>query len=45
VGRRRAAGESVAKVSRLVGYGTPSAFVAAFHRETGLTPGDYFRTA
>jgi AraC-like DNA-binding protein len=40
-----AAGESVAKVSRLVGYGTPSAFVAAFRRETGLTPGEYFRAA
>jgi len=40
-----AAGESVAKVSRRVGYGTPSAFVAAFRREVGLTPGDYFRAA
>jgi AraC-like DNA-binding protein len=40
-----AAGESVAKVSRLVGYGAPSAFVAAFRRETGVTPGDYFRSA
>ena len=39
-----AAGESVAKVARRVGYGTPSAFVAAFRRETGLTPGGYFRT-
>ncbi|GIH11925.1 AraC family transcriptional regulator [Rugosimonospora africana] len=38
-----AAGESVARVARRVGYGTPSAFVAAFHRETGLTPGGYFR--
>jgi AraC-like DNA-binding protein len=38
-----AAGESVATVARRVGYGTPSAFVAAFHRETGLTPGGYFR--
>ena len=40
-----AAGESVAKISRQVGYGAPSAFVAAFRRETGLTPGEYFRTA
>jgi AraC-like DNA-binding protein len=39
-----AAGESVAKVARRVGYGTPSAFVAAFRRETGLTPGGYFRS-
>jgi AraC-like DNA-binding protein len=39
-----AAGESVAKVARRIGYGTPSAFVAAFRRETGLTPGGYFRT-
>jgi AraC-like DNA-binding protein/quercetin dioxygenase-like cupin family protein len=38
-----AAGESVARVARRVGYGTPSAFVAAFRRETGLTPGGYFR--
>jgi AraC-like DNA-binding protein len=26
-----------------VGYATPSAFVAAFRRETGLTPAAYFR--
>ena len=26
-----------------VGYDTPSAFVAAFRRETGQTPGSYFR--
>ena len=37
-----AAGEPVARVARRVGYGTPSAFVAAFRRETGLTPGGYF---
>jgi AraC-like DNA-binding protein len=36
--------EPVARVARRVGYGTPSAFVAAFHRETGLTPGGYFRS-
>ncbi|HEY2671003.1 MAG TPA: helix-turn-helix transcriptional regulator [Rugosimonospora sp.] len=39
-----AAGESVARAARRVGYGTPSAFVAAFRRETGLTPGGYFRS-
>jgi len=42
---RLAAGESVATVARHVGYETPSAFVAAFRRETGLTPGSYFSTA
>lgn len=40
---RLAAGESVATAGRRVGYETPSAFVAAFRRETGLTPGNYFR--
>ena len=40
-----AAGESIAAVAHRVGYGTPSAFVAAFRRETGLTPGAYFRAA
>ena len=37
-----AAGEPVANVARRVGYDTASAFVAAFRRETGLTPGAYF---
>jgi AraC-like DNA-binding protein/quercetin dioxygenase-like cupin family protein len=37
-----AAGEPVGRVARAVGYQTPSAFVAAFRRETGLTPGAYF---
>lgn len=37
-----ATGEPVAAVARRVGYDTGSAFVAAFHRETGLTPGSYF---
>ena len=41
---RLAAGEPIAAVARRVGYETPSAFVAAFHRETGLTPGGYFRS-
>jgi len=39
-----AAGQSVTSVSRRVGYETVSAFVAAFHRETGLTPAAYFRS-
>jgi AraC-like DNA-binding protein/quercetin dioxygenase-like cupin family protein len=39
-----AAGEPVSNVARRIGYDTPSAFVAAFRRETGLTPGGYFRT-
>jgi AraC-like DNA-binding protein len=42
---RLAAGDSVATVARHVGYETPSAFVAAFRRETGLTPGRYFRSS
>ncbi len=37
-----AAGEPVGRVARWVGYETPSAFVAAFRRETGLTPAAYF---
>ncbi len=37
-------GEPVVTVARRVGYATPSAFVAAFVRETGLTPGAYFRS-
>jgi AraC-like DNA-binding protein len=37
-----AAGEPVTKVARHVGYESASAFVAAFRRETGLTPGRYF---
>ncbi|MFF7637262.1 AraC family transcriptional regulator [Kitasatospora sp. NPDC008050] len=40
---RLARGESVSRVAGQVGYATPSAFVAAFVRETGLTPGSYFR--
>jgi AraC-like DNA-binding protein len=38
-----AAGEPVASVARHVGYESASAFVAAFRRETGLTPAAYFR--
>jgi AraC-like DNA-binding protein/quercetin dioxygenase-like cupin family protein len=37
-----AAGESVTRVAKRVGYETPSAFVAAFRRETGISPGRYF---
>lgn len=38
-----AAGEPLNRVARKVGYETVSAFVAAFRRETGTTPGAYFR--
>jgi AraC-like DNA-binding protein/quercetin dioxygenase-like cupin family protein len=38
-----AAGDPVAVVARRAGYDTASAFVAAFHRETGSTPAGYFR--
>jgi len=37
-----AAGDPVSRVAGRVGYDTPSAFVAAFRRETGQTPGTYF---
>ncbi len=37
-----AVGEPVGRVAHRVGYQTPSAFVAAFRRETGLTPAAYF---
>jgi AraC-like DNA-binding protein/quercetin dioxygenase-like cupin family protein len=38
------AGEaSVSSVAYQVGYATPSAFVAAFRREIGTTPAEYFR--
>ena len=40
-----AAGEPVATVAGYVGYDTPSAFIAAFRRHTGVTPGAYFRAA
>ena len=36
-----AAGKPVGNVARAVGYENPSAFVAAFRRETGSTPGTY----
>jgi AraC-like DNA-binding protein len=37
------AGEPVSRVAGRVGYDTPSAFVAAFRREMGQTPGSFFR--
>lgn len=40
-----AAGEPVGNVARRVGYESPSAFVAAFRRETGMTPAIYFRAS
>jgi AraC-like DNA-binding protein/quercetin dioxygenase-like cupin family protein len=39
-----AAGEPVGRVAHRVGYDTPSAFAAAFRRETGTTPAGYFGT-
>ncbi|MGH9019694.1 MAG: AraC family transcriptional regulator [Acidimicrobiales bacterium] len=38
-------GQPVGNVARLVGYDSVSAFVAAFRRETGVTPSAYFRNA
>lgn len=35
-------GQSVSAVARMVGYESPSAFVAAFRRELGTTPAEYF---
>jgi AraC-like DNA-binding protein len=40
--RLLAAGESTARAASAVGYANPSAFVAAFRREIGTTPGAYF---
>ena len=37
-----AAGDAVSRVAGRVGYQTPSAFVAAFRRVTGVTPASYF---
>jgi AraC-like DNA-binding protein len=38
-----ASGMPVGATAHRVGYATPSAFVAAFRREVGATPADYFR--
>ncbi|QLY29398.1 helix-turn-helix transcriptional regulator [Nocardia huaxiensis] len=35
-------GLPVARIAARVGYATPSAYVAAFHREVGVAPGRYF---
>jgi AraC-like DNA-binding protein len=35
------AGEPVAVVAHRVGYATPSAFIATFHRQLGTTPGAF----
>lgn len=40
-----AAGLPVSAVAHRVGYQTSSAFVEAFRKETGVTPGEYFRSA
>jgi AraC-like DNA-binding protein/quercetin dioxygenase-like cupin family protein len=41
---RLASGQAIGAVAGHVGYQTASAFVAAFRRETGLTPAAYFQT-
>lgn len=38
-------GQSVGNTARLVGYESTSAFVAAFRRETGVTPSAYFASS
>ena len=40
-----AAGSPVSAVAHRVGYQASSAFVEAFRKETGVTPGEYFRSA
>jgi AraC-like DNA-binding protein len=34
-------GQSIAQISRIVGYRTPSHFTTVFHRTLGVTPGTY----
>jgi AraC-like DNA-binding protein len=43
--RLLAGGMPVGRVAAEVGYATPSAFVAAFRRTVGATPGQYFQVA
>jgi AraC-like DNA-binding protein len=43
--RSLAAGEEVTRVALQIGYNSPSAFIAAFRREMGTTPGRYFEPA
>jgi AraC-like DNA-binding protein len=38
-----AGGAAVSPTAHAVGYASPSAFVAAFRRETGVTPAEYFQ--
>lgn len=38
-----AAGDPITAIAFDAGYSTPSAFIAAFRRTTGETPGRYFR--
>lgn len=40
---RLAAGDPITAIAFDTGYSTPSAFIAAFRRTTGETPGRYFR--
>ncbi len=40
---RLAAGDPITAIAFDAGYSTPSAFIAAFRRTTGDTPGRYFR--
>ncbi len=40
---RLAAGDPITAIAFDAGYGTPSAFIAAFRRVTGEKPGRYFR--
>ncbi|WP_281005270.1 helix-turn-helix transcriptional regulator [Nocardia vinacea] len=37
-----AEGLPIARIAGRVGYATPSAYVAAFHRTVGVSPGRYF---
>ncbi|WP_245677141.1 helix-turn-helix domain-containing protein [Nocardia acidivorans] len=38
-----AAGLPIARIAERVGYATPSAYIAAFHREVGVSPARYLR--